>query len=127
MNYSAATRSTALSTAALLLLSSVAIAQAPAQKATPAGNVKNGKKIYTTYGCYQCHGRVAHGGGPAGPRIGPSILNYQAFAAYVRHPKAQMPPYTVKSLSDQEMADIYAYVQTFPKAPDPKTIPLLQD
>lgn len=110
---------------ALLFFASAARAQAPAKKDAASGNADNGKKIYTAYGCYQCHGRVAHGGPGSGPRIGPPVLNYQAFLAYVRHPKGQMPPYTVKSVSDQEMADIYAYLQTLPKAPDAKTIPLL--
>lgn len=37
--------------------------------AAPAGNAENGKRIYTSYGCYQCHGRVGQGGGrtTAGP------------------------------------------------------------
>jgi mono/diheme cytochrome c family protein len=42
-------------------------------------------------------------------------------------PRSQMPPFTAKVLSDQQVADIYSYVQTFPKPPDPKTIPLLQN
>ena len=36
-----------------------------------------------------------------------------------------MPPYTEKVLPEQDMADIYAYIQSVPKAPDFKTIPLL--
>jgi hypothetical protein len=36
-----------------------------------------------------------------------------------------MPPYTEKVLSDQELADIYAYLQAIPTAPAFTTIPLL--
>ena len=41
---------------------------APVRQSAPAGNAENGKKIFTSYGCYQCHNYAAHGGG-AGPRL----------------------------------------------------------
>jgi len=36
-----------------------------------------------------------------------------------------MPPYTENVLSNQELADIYAYMRSIPPAPDFKTIPML--
>jgi len=36
-----------------------------------------------------------------------------------------MPPYREEVLSDADLADLYAYLQSIPKGPDPKTIPLL--
>ena len=36
-----------------------------------------------------------------------------------------MPPYTETVLSNQELADIYAYLRSIPPAPDFRTIPLL--
>jgi ubiquinol-cytochrome c reductase cytochrome c subunit len=36
-----------------------------------------------------------------------------------------MPPYSEKILSNAELADIHAYLQSRPAAPDLKTIPLL--
>ena len=36
-----------------------------------------------------------------------------------------MPPYREKVLSDADLADLYVYLQSIPKGPDPKTIPLL--
>jgi mono/diheme cytochrome c family protein len=36
-----------------------------------------------------------------------------------------MPPYSEKILSNEDLADIYAYLQSIPKAADYKTIPLL--
>jgi hypothetical protein len=36
-----------------------------------------------------------------------------------------MPPYTAKVASDQDLADIYAYLKSFPTPPPAKDIPLL--
>jgi mono/diheme cytochrome c family protein len=36
-----------------------------------------------------------------------------------------MPPYTEKVLSNDDLADIYAYLQSIPKPADYKSIPLL--
>ncbi len=126
--------------AALVALSarSVAMAQgrpeAGAQSASappkadnaPTGNAKNGKAIYTTAGCYECHGREAQGGAGTGPKLGPAPIAYAAFVFQVRTPRDQMPPYTAKVLSDAELADIYAFVQAAPQPPKVDSIPLLK-
>ena len=91
----------------------------------PAGNVENGKKNFKTVGCYQCHGFAGQGAPAAGPRIAPPTLAFAAFKDYIRQPKNQMPTYTAKVLSDSELADIYAFLQTKQKPPAAKTIPLL--
>ncbi len=93
--------------------------------AAPAGNAENGKRIYTSYGCYQCHGRVGQGG--AAPRLGPNPISFTAFVRYIRHPRGQMPPYTDKVVSDSELADIHAFLRTLPQPPAVKDIPLLND
>ena len=95
---------------------------APAANA-PAGNVENGKKIFSSYGCYQCHGFVGQGG--AGARLAPRPISFAAFSKYVRQPTDQMPPYTTKVVSDQELADIYAFLMTIPQPPAANSIPLL--
>jgi ubiquinol-cytochrome c reductase cytochrome c subunit len=105
----------------LLLISSVASAQTPA---APAGNAENGKKIFTSYGCYQCHNYAANGG--AGARLAPKPIAFQAFLKYVRHPADQMPPYTTKVVTDKELADIYAFLLTIPAPPAVATIPILK-
>lgn len=96
---------------------------APNAQAAPSGNAENGKKIYSSYGCYQCHGYAAQGG--AGARLAPRPITFAAFARYVRRPTAQMPPYTAKVVSDQELADIYAFLLTIPPPPAANTIPIL--
>ena len=94
--------------------------------AASPGNADNGKKIFTKDGCYECHGREGQGAAQgAGPRIGPPPLSFDAFAKYVHQPTGQMPPYTAKVISDQELADVYAYLQSRPKAAPSKDIPLL--
>jgi mono/diheme cytochrome c family protein len=92
---------------------------------TPRGNAANGKKLFETVGCFECHGYAGQGGG-----AGPKLINppaYPAFIVQLRTPRQIMPPFTPKVLTDQQAADIYAYVASFPKPPDTKTIPLLQN
>jgi len=92
----------------------------------PAGNVQNGKKYFTTNGCYECHGLQGQGATQTGgARIGPPILSLESFMSYVRHPANQMPPYTSKAIPDQDLTDIYAYLKSIPLPPKGKDIPLL--
>jgi len=101
----------------------VGLSAALAQNA-PSGNVGNGKKLYETVGCSQCHGLVGQGGA-AGPKlIDPTP--FPAFVVQLRTPRQVMPPYTERVMSEQQIADIYAHVKTFPLPPDPASIPLLR-
>ncbi len=120
-------------TAGVLILEySSAVAQEraaqPALETTaPAGNVDSGKKLFVSAGCALCHNGEGQGGGP-GPRLAPNpnMLAFKVFAQRVREPVNSMPPYTVKVLSDQQLADMYAFLRTVPKPPDVSTIPLLR-
>jgi mono/diheme cytochrome c family protein len=98
-------------------------APAASAQAAPAGNAENGKKIFSSYGCYQCHGFSAQGG--AGARLAPRPIAFAALSRYVRRPTGQMPPYTTKVVSDQELADIYAFLLTIPQPPAANTIAIL--
>jgi mono/diheme cytochrome c family protein len=96
-----------------------------AQAAAPAGDAAKGKASFERTGCWQCHGRQGQGG-REGPRIGsPVPMAWPALSVFVRTTKGSMPPYTEKVLSNQELADIYAYLRSIPQPPDFKTIPLL--
>jgi len=103
-------------------------AQAPgaanAAPATPAGNAEKGKALFARNACYQCHGYEGQGG-TAGPRLGPNPIPFRGFVAYVRVPRGEMPPFTVKVMSDQELADVYAFLQARPRPPAVESIPLL--
>ena len=97
---------------------------APQQNTAPAGNAETGKKLYVSYGCYQCHGYEAQGSSSTGPRLGPKPIAFTAFSRYVRQPTGQMPPYTAKVVTDADLTNIYAFVSSRP-AP-PANIPLLK-
>lgn len=100
------------------------IAPPPSSANQLKGNAENGKKLFLAYGCYECHGRQGAGAAIA-PRIGPPALSLAAVLRYVRAPTGQMPPYTEKVASDQDLADIYSYLKTFPAPPPASSIPLL--
>jgi mono/diheme cytochrome c family protein len=109
---------------------SEAQAQAPSPQSSstaPAGSADEGKKLFVSYGCYQCHGREAQGSSSTGPRLGPRPIAFTAFSRYVRRPTGQMPPYTAKVVSDPDMANIYAYVQSRTPPPAVQSIPLLRE
>ncbi len=111
--------------AALLFAFPAARAQ-QSSDAPPAGNAQNGKKLFMSDGCYECHGRQGQGAAQTGAaRIGPPQLSFEGFQTYVRSPKINMPPYTSKALPDPDLADIYAYLKSIPVPPKGKDIPLL--
>ena len=98
-----------------------------AQTPAPAGNAQRGRQIFASDGCYQCHGREAQGGPGTGPRLAPKPISFDAVSKYVRQPTGQMPPYTRKVVSDQDLADIYAFLRSIPQPPAAKSIPLLNN
>ncbi len=99
---------------------------APAQQQNaPAGNAANGRKLFVSFGCYQCHGYEAQGGS-AGPRLAPRPIAYAQLMKYVRHPTGEMPPFTEKIVKDTELTDIYAFLRAQPAPPDVDKIPLLK-
>jgi mono/diheme cytochrome c family protein len=80
-------------------------------------DAQNGNQTYQEKGCWTCHGTEGQGG--RGPDIAPGPLPYAAFAAYVRTPALEMPPYSLILLSDAEMQDIHAYLESIPELLDP--------
>jgi len=95
------------------------------QQNVPQGNAANGRKLFGSFGCYQCHGYEAQGGS-AGPRLAPRPIAYAQFMKYVRHPTNEMPPFTDKIVKDAELTDIYAFLRAQPAPPDLDKIPLLK-
>jgi mono/diheme cytochrome c family protein len=95
-------------------------------EASSTGNVDNGKKLFMANGCFECHGTVGQGStSTGGVRIGPPAISLDGMIQYLRHPSGQMPPYTDKVISDQNLTDIYAYLKAQPKPQSGKSIPLL--
>jgi len=85
----------------------------------------NGHTLFVKVGCYQCHGYQGQGGA-AGPRIAPDPLPFDVLAAFVRTSSCEMPPYAATILSDGDLADIYAYLQSIPRPPALADVPLLK-
>lgn len=91
----------------------------------PTGDVARGKTVYDRVGCYTCHGYEGQGG--VGPKLAPGpVRAWPVFSTFVRTTSGEMPPFTARNLTDQELADIYAYLTAVPAAPAPASIPLLQ-
>ena len=94
------------------------------QSAAPAANTQNGKRLFQAQACGTCHGDQGQGGPSnpqkegAAPRIGPPRLSQPAFLAFVRNPIGRMPPYKNQSVSDAEIADLYAFLQSLAPPPN---------
>jgi mono/diheme cytochrome c family protein len=91
------------------------------QSPASAGDSERGKTLYIKTGCAGCHGLEGQGAPTSGPRIAPNPLPIEAFIKYIRSPAGQMPPYTRKVMSDQELTDIRAFLAERPK-PAPGTV-----
>jgi mono/diheme cytochrome c family protein len=100
-------------------------AQAPAAL---EGSVDAGEQLYRDYTCYGCHGYTGETG--RGPRLNPPRLRQARFIAYLRNPPnpRQMPPYRQADVSDQKLADIYAFLRSLPSAsPEAEDVPVLRE
>ena len=87
-----------------------------------------GEQLFEDYTCYGCHGYTGETG--RGPRLNPPRLRQGRFIAYLRNPPnpRQMPPYRQEDVSDQKLADIYAFLESLPSAsPDAEDIPVLRN
>ena len=102
--------------------------EARAQDA-PQGDVANGKRVYLATGCFTCHGRAGQGGafnGPA-PHLAKTEMPYEGFKMQVRNPVKDMPGYSEAVMSEKEIADIYAFVQSLPGRREVKDVTILRD
>jgi len=91
-----------------------------------AADAAKGKVLFTQkYGCFQCHGEAGQGSPITGPKLAPNPLPWEALSSFVRSTNRQMPPYKEAVLPNDDLQDIYAYLQSIPAAADWKTIPLL--
>jgi len=90
-----------------------------------AASAEHGKQVFMQKGCWQCHGTQGQGA-VTGPRLAPDPKPLETFSAFVRSANRNMPPYREAVLSDADLADLYAYLQSVPKAVDVKATPLLQ-
>jgi mono/diheme cytochrome c family protein len=116
----------AVTVLAVAALGVPAIAQA---QDAPQGDAGNGKRIFLKDGCFTCHGRSGQGGsynGPA-PILAHTALPFDGFKGQIRNPSNDMPAFNDAVLSDKDIADIYAFVESLPGAGSPKDHPILSN
>lgn len=79
---------------------------------SPAGDAQRGEGLYNA-SCVVCHGQRAAGG--IGPRLAgnPVLSNEQAFWKILSEGRHVMPPLK-DALTEQQMADIKAWLKTLP-------------
>ena len=94
----------------IILASAVLLACGQAALAAPSA--AKGKEIFHRIGCYECHNYQGQGG--VGPRLAPKPLPFEALKSYVRNANGNMPPYGPTVLTDDDLADVYAYLQSIP-------------
>jgi ubiquinol-cytochrome c reductase cytochrome c subunit len=109
--------------AALAAVAALALGSA----AGAVGSPDKGKAAFIKNGCFQCHGTVGQGSVATsrGKVLYDTELPLEAFIGFVRGTNRAMPAYGEKILSDADLTDIWAYLESLPKTPDYKTIPLL--
>jgi mono/diheme cytochrome c family protein len=91
--------------------------------AEAAPSAVNGKTVFARAGCFECHNYQGQGG--VGPRL--TAVSFAALKSYVRNANGNMPPYRPNVLSDAEIDDIYAYLQSIPKPPAPDSIAAIKN
>ena len=105
-------------------LAALAAGQVLCQANALAASAEKGKLAFLQHGCWQCHGYQGQGG-IAGLKLAPNPIPFETLSNFVRTTNRAMPPYREEILSNDDLADIYAYLQSIPKDPDPNSIPLL--
>ena len=95
----------------------------------PSGDAAEGKRLYLAVGCFTCHGRAGQGGamnGPA-PILAKTAMPFDGFKGQLREPISDMPAYSETVMSDKQIADIYAFLQTLPGPRPTKDMAIFKD
>ena len=85
------------------------------------GNPTNGQSLFFDMGCNVCHGD--RGEGLVGPTIAMTIVPLERVVEQYREPLEAMTAFPPDQISDEEIADIYAWLQTVPRPPAAQEIP----
>lgn len=107
-------------TAALMVAGALALI--PDANTQARGDAQNGKKVFEKLGCFRCHGSAGEGmsqtGKQAGsPKIAATKLSLRDFLQSVRKPRGQMPPFLATQVSDEELSDVYAFLESAASQP----------
>jgi mono/diheme cytochrome c family protein len=116
----------ALQQASMALCLALGAHCAQAQTAGAADEIKRGRELFMTNGCFSCHGTVGQGGERSGaPRLAPAPHPYEAFRVLVRQPREAMPRFDTRYLSDDQLQAIHRYLSSIEKGPTGADIPVL--
>ncbi len=85
------------------------------------GNPVNGQDLFFSLGCNVCHGD--RGEGLVGPTIAQTIVSLERVVEQYRMPLEAMTAFPPDQVSDEEIADIYAWLQSVERPPDSQVIP----
>lgn len=78
---------------------------------TPGGDPGNGQKWFKMNNCGACHGEQGKGG--RAPDVTNIDMGFGSFVKKLRKQDAPiMPPYPESKISEQDAADIYAYLKS---------------
>lgn len=99
-----------------------ALALIPDANTQARGDAQNGKKVFEKLGCFRCHGSAGEGmsqtGKQAGsPKIAATKLSLRDFLQSVRKPRGQMPPFLATQVSDEDLSDVYAFLESAASQP----------
>ena len=96
-------------------------------QAAPKGDAANGQRIYVAAGCFTCHGRAGQGGNfnTATPPLANTQWPVEALLAFLRVGLNDMPAYSREVLSDQQVADVHAFLRSLPGSRSPADFKLL--
>ena len=74
---------------------------------------ESGATLFVIKGCVLCHGQRAEG--QFGPKIARTVLPFEDVKRQARTPRnVYMPAFTQPLLSEEELVDIYVFLQTLP-------------
>lgn len=77
---------------------------------TPMGNPEEGKRWYSMNNCYACHG--VNGNDGKAPVVNNLDMSFWRFKRIIRDAGSPiMPKYPEEKISDQDVADIYAFLK----------------
>ena len=80
------------------------------------GNPINGQELYFAQGCQVCHGD--RGEGLVGPTIAMTVVPLERVIEQYRQPLEAMTPFPEEDISDEEIADVYSWLQTLERPRD---------
>jgi mono/diheme cytochrome c family protein len=74
----------------------------------PTGDAAAGQTAFASVGCAGCHGESAEGG--VGPKLAGFSGGWDKFQTTVRNGREEMPKFGTDMVSDQQLADVYAWL-----------------